>query len=229
MPRYLILDTETTGLGPDAKIVDLAWIEVDEAMKVIDRFETLVDPEIPISPGASAKHGIVAEDVADAPTIEEVFSVLLSDPIEDVCLCGHNCQFDFRYVRPYLGITSQLCTLRAARRYFPKAENHKLETLKYVLGLRRDQTAHRAMGDVEVTYELLEKIFEVSGLDLPGLVEEMGKPVLVDSLPFGKYKGVSLMKCPGGYLRWLKESTDLDPDLKVSVELVWEKRFGRRQ
>ncbi len=43
-------------------------------------------------------------------------------------------------------------------------------------------------------------------------------------MPFGKHKGESLGNLPIGYLRWLYEATDVDPDLRAAVESVLEER-----
>jgi DNA polymerase III subunit epsilon len=62
-PRVVYLDTETTGFGPRAEIVDIAV--VDAAGTVI--FESLVHPTRRIPADAIAIHGITNADVKDAP------------------------------------------------------------------------------------------------------------------------------------------------------------------
>jgi DNA polymerase-3 subunit epsilon len=63
----IILDTETTGLGEDAEIVEIAVIKVTTGEVLLD---TLIKPHGPM--GATHIHGITAEDVADAPAWPEV-------------------------------------------------------------------------------------------------------------------------------------------------------------
>ena len=62
-PRTVYLDTETTGLGGRAEVVDVAVAGGDGRIL----FETLVRPLAPIPPDATAIHGIADADVADAP------------------------------------------------------------------------------------------------------------------------------------------------------------------
>lgn len=66
----LILDTETTGLGDDAEIVEITLI--DTTGKVL--LNTLVKPRSVIPESAIAIHGITNEMVADAPSWIKVCS-----------------------------------------------------------------------------------------------------------------------------------------------------------
>ena len=68
LQSFVVFDTETTGLGDDAEMVEIAIIEPDGATL----FETLVKPSCPIPAGASDVHGITDADVANAPTPDDV-------------------------------------------------------------------------------------------------------------------------------------------------------------
>lgn len=65
---YAILDTETTGLGYDSRIVEIA---VTTAAGTV-LLDTLLNPGSPIPAGATAIHGITDAMVADAPTFSQV-------------------------------------------------------------------------------------------------------------------------------------------------------------
>lgn len=67
-PNTVYLDTETTGLFGDIRIVELAI--VDDAGNVL--IDTLVDPLLPIPAGATAVHGIDDVAVAGKPTLDEL-------------------------------------------------------------------------------------------------------------------------------------------------------------
>src|SRR5437899_9776245 len=146
--RFFVADTETTGAGPEDKVCELGWIEVDEHFNVLSETQSLIDPQYPISPSASGIHGLTNEDVEHAPTIEEYFSVddpscygkKITDPI---ILIGHRISFDYRFLSPYLNVTQELCTLRWARKLYPHSDDHKLSTLMFALGLPRPEGAHR--------------------------------------------------------------------------------------
>jgi DNA polymerase III epsilon subunit-like protein len=64
----VLLDTETTGLEDDARIVDIAVITVAGDVLV----DTLVNPGEPIPPEATDIHGITDAMVADAPSFAEI-------------------------------------------------------------------------------------------------------------------------------------------------------------
>lgn len=64
----LVLDTETTGLGYQAQIVELAIINA--AGEVV--LETRLRPTVPIEAGAERVHGIGAADLARAPSWPDV-------------------------------------------------------------------------------------------------------------------------------------------------------------
>ena len=64
----LILDTETTGLGDDAEVVELAVIDCTGNVLL----DTLVRPSGPVPAEAAAIHGITDAMLADAPTWSEI-------------------------------------------------------------------------------------------------------------------------------------------------------------
>lgn len=66
----LILDTETTGLGDDAEIVEISLIDTSGEILL----NTLIKPRRPIPQEATAIHGITNEMVADAPSWIKVCS-----------------------------------------------------------------------------------------------------------------------------------------------------------
>ncbi len=59
----VFVDTETTGLGPEAEIVEVAIL--DAAGEIL--LESLVRPTSPVPPDAQRVHGIGDEDVEGAP------------------------------------------------------------------------------------------------------------------------------------------------------------------
>ena len=67
-PDTVILDTETTGLEDDARILDLAVTNVAGDILV----DTLVNPGEPIPAEATGIHGITDADVAGAPSFADI-------------------------------------------------------------------------------------------------------------------------------------------------------------
>lgn len=219
--RFLVADTETTGITPEDRVCEVAWVELDEELQVLDRQHSLIDPQRMISHSASGTHGITNADVIEAPTLDEFFDIILGGTYfakgDEVCLIAHNADFDKRFLGPYMPIVMTLCTLRLARRVYPQAENHKLSTLMYALGLTRGKS-HSADGDVDTTVDLLFKIVEKTGKTLPDLVAASLEPVWVEKMPFGKHKDMPLKSLPGTYVQWLMKLDNLDRDMRWSLE-----------
>ena len=69
-PGTVFLDTETTGFGPRAEIIDIGI--VDAAGTVL--LDTLVRPTMPIPASSSRIHGLIDRDVADAPGWLDIYS-----------------------------------------------------------------------------------------------------------------------------------------------------------
>ncbi len=69
---WILLDTETTGLGPDAEIVKISVVAPDGQVLL----STHVRPTVPIPPEATRVHGITDAMVADAPAWPEVWPSL---------------------------------------------------------------------------------------------------------------------------------------------------------
>lgn len=216
--RYIIADTETTGLGPRDRVVELAWTEIDEHLNVIDQQYSLIDPEIPIPQAAHKVHGITNVMVATAPTIEEFFSTVTDQPLKhgEVVFIAHNAAFDLKFLRRFIGtLHGVLCTVRASRKLLPDLDSHKLDYLKEVLGLPETKS-HSADGDVATTLELLRFLSEQVG-GLPALYAQCSQPQRLTLMPWGKHKGVPIKALPADYVRWLLSLDDLDIDVRFSL------------
>jgi DNA polymerase-3 subunit epsilon len=92
-PRVVYLDTETTGFGPRAEIVDIGV--VDSSGQVI--FESLVRPERPIPREVIAIHGITDADVRHAPRWDELYDQL-RPILKDRRILVYNVSFDRQMV-----------------------------------------------------------------------------------------------------------------------------------
>jgi DNA polymerase III epsilon subunit-like protein len=90
---FLLADTETTGIRPTDRVVEVAWLLIDDEFQTVDRGHSLIDPEMAIPSSASAVHGLTNRDVIGAPTIEEYFFEQLGGQLSrgDFIFCAHNC------------------------------------------------------------------------------------------------------------------------------------------
>lgn len=91
---WAILDTETTGLGPDAEIIEIAVLDSRGAPLL----DTLVRPLGPIPADATRVHGITAADVADAPAFPAV-AAILAPLLANRAALIYNADYDLRLLR----------------------------------------------------------------------------------------------------------------------------------
>lgn len=97
--RYVVLDTETTGLAAYAgdRIVQLALLEYRGLQPTGEELCSLVRPGIPIPARATDIHGIDDDMVVGAPTIEELIDEVVAF-LDGAVLVGHHVAFDLRFL-----------------------------------------------------------------------------------------------------------------------------------
>jgi exodeoxyribonuclease X len=218
--QIVILDVETTGLGPDAGVVEIALIVVDDALNVLRSSSSLVNPGIPMDPGASAVSGITDDMLVDAPTLATYIREIEGDPFREgsTLVISHNAPFDYRYLRPYCADSETLCTLRLVRYLYPDLPNWRLATACHELGIEGVQD-HRALGDTEMCLGLTRHLVaEVGSLDK---LLELAPVALVEmTMPFGRYQGLPIRDLPADYVGWMRRDIpDLDGDLLECLNL----------
>jgi DNA polymerase III epsilon subunit-like protein len=216
--RYIVFDTETTGLSSDKQAVEIAMLEIEADLTVLGEAETLLRPTVEISAEATAIHGISYESVKDCMTIDEWVASELGGRLEgEVTLIGHRVGFDLPLFEPIGNAVRQLDTLPLAFEYVPDSPNKKLDTLKEHLGLPGGGQSHRAMADVLTCYQLLQHLVQVSGRTLEELVTT---PYVVHYMPWGKHEGELLVNVPRRYREYIIKFPDLDPNLRRSLAMV---------
>lgn len=160
---YISIDLETTGLNPkEDRIIEIGAIKVIDG-KVVDTFSTFVNPGRKLEERIVELTGIRDEDLADAPSIEEVFPKL-EEFLEDLPLLGHSILFDYSFLKKAAVNTNRVFeknaidTLKIARRYLTQLTHRNLEFLceYYEIPLQ----AHRALQDAEATSALYYKLAE---------------------------------------------------------------------
>ena len=161
MSIHAVIDFETTGLSPalGARPTEVAIVLITEG-KIVDRFQSLMNPGVSIPNDIQALTGITNEMVRKAPKVEAV----IRDAVQFVGthpIVAHNAAFDSKFwdaeLRRINGRRKQefACSMLLARRIFPEAPNHKLGTLVRTLGLPATGRYHRALADAEATAYLL--------------------------------------------------------------------------
>lgn len=168
MLTFVAFDTETTGLTPVVdRIVEIGAVRF-RGDEILRTFDTLVDPERPISKGASVVNGITDEMVRGKPNIGEVLPEWIQF-IGDAIPVAHHAPFDVGFLsydisRLNLAVKEQpvLNTCAMARRLFPYAASFSLENLALFFDIR-SKTFHRALADAVVCMEIFKKCLSAIG------------------------------------------------------------------
>jgi DNA polymerase-3 subunit epsilon len=131
----IVLDFETTGLSPQYgdRAIEIGAVLIENNM-ITDRFQSLMNPGFRISSFIESYTGISNSMVEASPPCEEVMEQF-AEFIGDYSLVAHNASFDRRFLEAELGFigksrkSNMACSMLTARRVYPNAPNHKLETL----------------------------------------------------------------------------------------------------
>ena len=155
--EFVVFDLETTGAKtPPCRITEIGAYRVCGG-KIVDEFQTLVNPETSIPWFITQLTGISNQMVRDAPTFREVAHDFL-DFIGDSVLVAHNASFDLRFLNHEIGrmysayrvANAHLCTVHLARKLLPDVENHRLKTLAEYFSTPL-VNHHRASDDARAT------------------------------------------------------------------------------
>ena len=163
----VVLDFETTGLSAEYERVIEVGAVLIENNRVVDRFQSLMNPGRRISSFIENYTGITNDMLRTAPPVAEVMHDF-SDFIAEHHLVAHNASFDRRFLESELRRINRqrshefACSMLASRRLYPDAPSHRLETLVNYKKLKTSGVYHRALADAEMTGQLwLEMIADV--------------------------------------------------------------------
>ena len=162
--EFVVFDLETTGAkSPPCRITEIGAYRV-KGGEVLEEFQTLLNPEMPIPPFITGLTGISDEMVADAPFFTDVAHDFLNF-IGDSVLVAHNSGFDMRFLNHEIGrvfpdyklANPCLCTVQLSRKLLPNILNHKLVTVAehYSIDLINH---HRASADAYATAHIFVKL-----------------------------------------------------------------------
>ncbi len=131
--RYVVLDTETTGLDPDDghKIIEIGCIEIINRKITDNTFHKYINPLREIDIEASKVHGLTASNLRDKPIFNDIYDEFVKY-ISDSPLIIHNAPFDVGFLKKefqYLGRKSNFIkneiidSLKLARKISPGKKN----------------------------------------------------------------------------------------------------------
>jgi DNA polymerase III subunit epsilon len=157
--REIVLDTETTGLDPNAghRLVEVACIELSNRLPTGKTFQSYFNPERDMPEEAFKVHGLTREFLSAHPRFADKAAALL-EFVGDAPLVIHNAEFDLRFLRAELKLCELLGladnaivdTVNLARRTFP-GQPASLDALcrRFMIDLSQ-RSLHGAMLDCEL-------------------------------------------------------------------------------
>lgn len=171
---FVVVDVEATGAKmPPNRLIELGAYKI-RGGRIVDKFLSLVNPEIPIPRFVASLTGISNEMVKRAPMFAELAPSWL-DFVSDAVLIAHNAPFDTSFLnheiaRVYPGhrmVNPHLCTVRLSRRVLPELLNHRLDTIASHFSipiLNRHRAGSDALATAEIFLVLLTRLDEVHGI-----------------------------------------------------------------
>ncbi len=222
------VDCESTGLDTQSdRVLEVAVI-LFRGNSVLEEFQTLINPQRDIPETSYAIHKISSEMVAESPTIETVlptvFKLLGNHPI-----IGHGIDFDLELLTQEAKRSNIPCniqnntrvdTVRLGRLYGESPSN-SLEMLRSHFNIA-EEGAHRAMSDVLVNVKVFQHLTQ-KYKTLNQVLEVLSKPILMKTMPLGKYRGRLFKDLPLDYIQWAMRQK-FDQDLLFSLKLEFNRR-----
>ena len=160
--KYIILDTETTGLEVQQgdRVIEIGAVLINDRNKSEEHFHTYINPTRLIDEEASKVHGIMNEDLIDKPLFEDIAEEFL-EFIDGSTLVIHNAPFDVGFLNHELKLASskyptleEICiiedSLALARDKYPGQRN-SLDALASRFNISGyDRTFHGALLDANI-------------------------------------------------------------------------------
>lgn len=160
--KYIILDTETTGLEVEQghRVIEIGAVLLNDRKKSEEHFHSYLNPERLIDEEASKVHGISNQDLEDKPLFQEIAEEFL-EFIQGSTLVIHNADFDIGFLNNELNLVSskypkleEICevidSLSLAREKFPGQRN-SLDALANRFDVTGyDRTYHGALLDANI-------------------------------------------------------------------------------
>lgn len=179
-PIYSVVDLETTGTSykHGDRIIQIGLVLVQDG-RIINQFETRINPLTKIPRSVQQLTGITDKDVAQAPLLDDVAQTMES-LLSGTIFVAHNVNFDFPFLNHELERVghdplriSAIDTVTLSQILMPTAKSYRLRDLTNYLHIEHDHP-HSAVSDAEATSvllkDLLERLHQLPTLTLKELV-----------------------------------------------------------
>lgn len=220
---FVVFDIETTGFSSvKDKIIEIGAVKVENG-KIVSRYSTFVNPEVPIPFEITKLTSITDAMVIDAPKIETVLPEFM-EYVGDAVLVAHNAGFDVGFIEENcrrLGMERKLTsvdTVALARVLLPTLSRYKLNIVAKTLGISLENH-HRAVDDAGATAEIFVKFVE--------MLKEREITTLKGVNEFGAMNPDAIRKMPAHHVIILAKNDVGRVNLYTLVSMSHLKYFGR--
>ena len=232
--KYIILDTETTGLEvlQGHRIIEIGAVLVNDRKKSKEHFHTYLNPSRLIDEEASKVHGIINEDLLNKPSFDEIAEEFL-EFVDGSTLVIHNAAFDVGFLNNELKLASSkypmlqdICeiedSLAIAKDKFPGQRN-SLDALANRFEISNyDRTFHGALLDANILADVYMMLtggqskfeFSANSMNLNNKNNDSGNKISKDGL------NLKLIKADKQDLKE-HEIRLLDIEERNSVRTLW--------
>lgn len=159
--RLIMLDTETTGLKPEAghRVIEIGAVVLENRQITRESFHQYINPEFAVEQGALEVHGISNEFLQDKPTFDVIVEDFMAF-IDGAVLVMHNAPFDVKFLNNELmlcqygqqleQVAEIVDSLVIAKQKHPGARNN-LDALCKRYGINHaHRTLHGALLDAQI-------------------------------------------------------------------------------
>ncbi|HSW97454.1 MAG TPA: exonuclease domain-containing protein [Candidatus Saccharimonadales bacterium] len=158
--NFAFLDIETSGMTLRRdRIIEIGILRV-ENNKLVNTFQTLINPELPISPFIEQMTGIKKESLESAPLFAEIKEKIL-ELLDNCILVAHNARFDYGFLKREFSYIEQpfsikhCCSVKLSRLLYPQWRRHNLDELINRLNFTCENR-HRAFDDAKVLWDFFQ-------------------------------------------------------------------------
>ena len=161
---YAVVDIETTGGYAGAGGITEIAVFIFDGEKVIQKYETLLNPVYTIPRYVESLTGITNAMVEGERLFSSIASELY-DLLHDKIFVAHNVNFDYSFIKYHLAqegyhlTCKKLCTIRLGRQILPNIPSYSLGNLCRHVGITIEQR-HRAGGDAAATVKLFNYLLQ---------------------------------------------------------------------
>ena len=219
--HYIVLDTETTGLHKESRVIEIGMKVYDEKMNLLQDISNLCNPDVDIQPEASAIHNIYKDDIKNELPIQKTSSYKLYNEMnhKNNTLVIHNSWFDLYmlYKEDFpMWKGAVIDTLICSRHVYKDLPSYKLSNL-----ICDSYQSHRVLEDCQLAATLLRKMFETETRD--NLIQFTSNPII----GFGMHRGKLFKDLDTNYMEYITNNyTRIDTPTALYMRKLLKSPFS---